>query len=105
MNKLLLAVCAVVLLGTAPGARAGEDADGWEVTLANRQLDLTTHQARQTYTLSLTNAGQRGLSSFYVAVDSVLAGKVAYVGARVSRSLLSDRSALGCALIRITRAH
>lgn len=55
----------------------------WEVTLANRQLDLTTHQARQTHTLTLSNADKRPLTLFLFAVDPALAGKVAYIGAHV----------------------
>lgn len=80
----MLIVCAVAVLCTAPRVQAQGDVGKWEVSLANRQLDLTTHQARQTATLSLKNVGQRNLNSFHVAVDSVLTGKVAYIGAHVS---------------------
>lgn len=82
MGKVLLVVCVVAALCT--GLQAQNEVGKWEITLANRQLDLTTHQARQTVTLTLKNAGQRNLNSFYVAVDSVLTGKVAYIGAHVS---------------------
>lgn len=82
MGKLLLVVCVVAALCT--GLRAQNEVGKWEISLANRQLDLTTHQARQTVTMTLKNAGQRNLNSFYVAVDSLLTGKVAYIGAHVS---------------------
>ena len=82
--RLIVAVClaAAVLWG---GARAaGEPAGEWEVTLASRQLDLTTHQARQTVTLTLSNAGKTPLTTFLFTVDASLSGKVAHVGAHVS---------------------
>ena len=84
MGKLLVVVCVVAALCTGLRVRAQNDLGKWEIALANRQLDLTTHQARQTVTLTLKNTDQRNLNSFYVAVDSVLTGKVAYIGAHVS---------------------
>jgi oligosaccharyltransferase complex subunit alpha (ribophorin I) len=78
MKGLLLGVC---LAGFLACARAEGTPGEWEVTLANRQLDLTTHQARQTLTLSLKNAGKKSLGAFLVVVDAVVAGKVAYFGA------------------------
>ena len=84
MKGQALAVCLAVFLWLAPAARAEEKPGEWEVTLANRQLDLTTHQARQTLTLSLTNAGKQGLSAFLITVDPSLAGNVAYIAAHVS---------------------
>ena len=84
MRRLLLATCVVLVLWTGPRVRAQDGLGRWEVSLANRQLDITSHQAKQTVTLSLTNVGERSLNSFYFAVDSVLTGKVAYIGAHVS---------------------
>ena len=84
MKRLLLGVCLAVFLWTAPCALAQEGLGEWEVTLANRQLDLTTHQARQTLTLTLTNVGKQGLTTFFFTVDPALASKVAYVAAHVS---------------------
>lgn len=84
MGKLLLVVCLVVVVCTALRVGAQGEVGKWEISLANRQLDLTTHQARQKVTLTLKNLGQRNLNTFYVAVDAVLTGKVAYIGAHVS---------------------
>ncbi|CAI8038564.1 Dolichyl-diphosphooligosaccharide--protein glycosyltransferase subunit 1 [Geodia barretti] len=81
MKWLLLGVCLAVFLATVPCARAEGTPGEWEVTLANRQLDLTTHQARQTLTLTLKNAGKKSLGTFLVVVDAAVAGKVAYFGA------------------------
>jgi oligosaccharyltransferase complex subunit alpha (ribophorin I) len=83
MGKLLLAVCVVLVWCTGPRVQAEDGVGKWQITLASRQLDLTSHQARQTLTLSLTNVGERNLNSFYVAVDSILTGKVAYIGAHL----------------------
>ena len=84
MKWLLLGVCLAVFLATVPCARAEGTPGEWEVTLANRQLDLTTHQARQTLTLTLKNAGKKSLGTFLVVLDAAVAGKVAYFGAHVS---------------------
>ena len=84
MKELLLLVCVAVALWTAPRARAQEGPGDWQITLASRQLDLTTHQARQSLTLSLKNVGKGALTTFLVAVDPALAGKVVYVAAHVS---------------------
>ena len=85
MSKPLLALCVLVLLRAAAPAGAEAEEESWEIALANRRLDLTTHQARQTVTMTLTNVVSRPLTSFYVAVDAALAGKVAYVGAQVKQ--------------------
>ena len=85
MGKLLLAVCVVLVSCTGPRVQAEDGIGQWQITLASRKLDLTSHQARQSLTLSLTNVGERSLNTFSVAVDSVLTGKVAYIGAHVSR--------------------
>ena len=84
MGKLLLVVCVVLVSCTGPHVQAEDGVGQWQITLASRKLDLTSHQARQSLTLSLTNVGERNLNSFYVAVDSILAGKIAYIGAHVS---------------------
>ena len=83
MLKLLVVVCVLALLRVTPAISAEADDGSWEVTLASRRLDLTTHQARQTVTMTLTNTAPQPLSSFYTAIDSLLAGKVAYIGAKV----------------------
>ena len=84
MKRLLLVlVCVAASLCRWQLARAEDTMGDWEVTLANRQLDLTTHQARQTHTLTLSNADKVPLTLFLFAVDPALAGKVAYIGAHV----------------------
>lgn len=83
MRLLLVVLALCISLQVVRGEGSG--LDDWEISLANRQLDLTTHQARQTLTLSLTNTASRSLSSFYVAVDAVHSGRVVYIGAHVSK--------------------
>ena len=84
MGKLLFSVCVVLVLCAWPCVQAQDSLGKWQITLASRQLDLTSHQARQTLTLSLTNVDERNLNTFFVAIDSMLTGKVAYIGAHVS---------------------
>ena len=88
--KLFLTACIVLVLWIGPRVRADDKLGDWEVSMANRQLDLTSHRARQTVTLSLSNVGPRPLTSFYVAVDAALVGKVAYIGAHVSSTALQN---------------
>ena len=94
MGKLLLAVCVVLVLCTWPRVQAQDSLGKWQITLASRQLDLTSHQARQTLTLSLTNVDERNLNTFFVAIDSILTGKVTYIGAHVSSYPYSSHAQL-----------
>ena len=87
MGRLVLAAFVLLTLWTRSHVRAEDDLGDWEVSLANRQLDLASNQARQTLTLTINNVCKQSLSAFYVAVDGVLAGKVAYIGAHVSMGL------------------
>ena len=81
MNGLLLALWTFALLSAAPAAE--KKAKSWEISLANRHVDLTAHQALLTLTLSLNNAGSDSLPSFTLPVDAVYSGKVGYIGAQV----------------------
>lgn len=52
------------------------------VTRAARELDLTTHLAKQTVSLTVQNTGERPLSSLLYTVETSLADKLAFIGAQ-----------------------
>lgn len=76
----LLTAC--LLLLAALGSEVS--ADGLVNEDVKRTVDLSTHLAKITTELVLSNRGQSSVHSFMLAVEADLAPHLAYIGASVS---------------------
>lgn len=65
-------------------------ADGLVNEDVKRTVDLSTHLAKITAEIVLSNHGQSSVQSFILAVDADLAPHMAYIGASVSPAFVKD---------------
>lgn len=81
LNAPLLAAC--LLLLAAMGSQVS--ADGLVNEEVKRTVDLSTHLAKITAEIVLSNQGHSAAHSFILAVEADLAPNLAYIGASVSK--------------------
>lgn len=81
----LLATCLLLLvaLGSVVSASGLVNED------VKRTVDLSTHLAKITAEIVLSNQGHTAVQSFILAVEADLAPHLAYIGASVSRLFLN----------------
>lgn len=91
----LLAAC--LFLVAALGARVS--ADGLVNEEVKRTVDLSTHLAKITAEIVLSNQGQSAAQSFILAVEADLAPNLAYIGASVSQTPVNETTRLSRLLI------
>lgn len=77
----LLAACLLLVAALGSGASA----DGLVNEEVKRTVDLSTHLAKITAEIVLSNQGHSSVQSFTLAVEADLAPHLAYIGASVSQ--------------------
>lgn len=83
----LLAACLLLLLA----ARSSEvSADGLVNEEVKRTVDLSTHLAKITAEIVLSNQGHSAVQSFILAVEDDLSAHLAYIGASVSPTSVTE---------------
>lgn len=84
----LVAACLLLLAALSSEVSA----DGLVNEDVKRTVDLSTHLAKITAEIVLSNQGHSAAQSFILAVEADLAPHLAYIGASVSRTLLNERT-------------
>lgn len=82
----LLAACLLLLAALSSEVSA----DGLVNEEVKRTVDLSTHLAKITAEIVLSNQGHSAVQSFILAVEVDLAPHLAYIGASVSYALMSE---------------
>lgn len=84
-TSYLLATCLVLLVALGPMVSSS----GLVNEDVKRTVDLSTHLAKITAEIVLSNQGHTAVQSFILAVEADLAPHLAYIGASVSRTFLN----------------
>lgn len=71
-------------------------ADGLVNEEVKRTVDLSTHLAKITVEILLSNQGDSAVQSFILAVEPDLAPHVAYIGASVSDGSINNSKVFAC---------
>ena len=79
-KRTLILLCAVI--GSCFAAE--EPNDKLTITRASRDLDLTSHLAKQSVSFTLQNEGETPVTSFLYTVDKILVDNLAFIEAEVS---------------------
>lgn len=85
-KSALLAACLLLLAAVCSEVCA----DGLVNEEVKRTVDLSTHLAKITAEISLSNQGHSAVHSFVLAVEADLAPHLAYIGATVSRTWVTE---------------
>lgn len=81
-NSPLLAACVLLLVALSSKVSA----DGLVNEEVKRSVDLSTHLAKITAEIVLSNQGPSAVNSFVLAVEADLVPHLAYIGASVSET-------------------
>ena len=80
-------LAALLLLVAAVGS--GVSADGLVNEEVKKTVDLSSHLAKMTAEIALSNQGHTGVQSFILAVEADLAPHLAYIGASVRQTSMN----------------